>query len=647
MTTFVLALLAFLAVFCTTHVLSNKHDSLYVNITILQSATAQGAVCLDGSPPAYHLDRGYGTGLRSWIIYLDGGSWCESIPDCLDRSTTSLGSSNHMKQRGFFAGVLHNTSKQNPEFHNWNRVRVKYCDGSSFTGDVEQVHSAILSGTSAGGLATILNCDKFKCLLSESAKVKCVADAAFFINSKTIYGTSYIQEMYRKIVNLHGSAKNLPSACTYVMEPSLCLFSQNVIPYIQTPLFIINSIYDSWQINNTLVPLFLDPQHAWTDCINNISRCTSSQLIIIQESSLVNLTILQTAVAKGAVCLDGSPPAYHLDRGSGTGVNNWVISVEGGGWCQNVAQCLLRKNSKYGSSAKMENQVYFSGMLSNEQKFNPEIYNWNRVFVRYCDGGSFTGDVEAVDPGTGLHYRGARIFKAIMEELLAQGMNKSENAILSGCSAGGLTTILHCDNFRILLPNSVKVKCFSDAGYFVNIEDISGKPFIQQFFNDVVTLHGSAKNLPPSCTSKLEPGLCFFPQNVAQQIQKPLFIINSAYDGWQVRNILVPRGTDPKGAWNSCGANIKTCTPDQLKVLQGFRLNFLKVLEGLGPSSTRGYYINSCFAHCQTQKQASWFGPNSPRLFNKTIAEAVGDWVLERNQFRQIDCPYPCDKTCG
>ncbi|KAG5592281.1 hypothetical protein H5410_042795 [Solanum commersonii] len=708
MTTFVLTLLAFLPVFCTTHVLSNKHDSLYVNITILQSATAQGAVCLDGSPPAYHLDRGYGTGLRSWIIYLDGGSWCESIPDCLDRSTTSLGSSNHMKQRGFFAGILHNTSKQNPEFHNWNRVRVKYCDGSSFTGDVEQVHSenklyfrgarifkaimedlwrkgmksaenAILSGTSAGGLATILNCDKFKCLLPESAKVKCVADAAFFINSKTIYGTSYIQEMYRKIVNLHGSTKNLPSACTSVMEPSL--------------------------INNTLVPLFLDPQHAWTDCINNISRCTSSQLIIIQafgvkflktfnklpscctrgyfltscyshgdlrfptywfsassprllnktiaeavadwyferageiknrrmgtnflfffvyllnfvttESSLVNLTILQTAVAKGAVCLDGSPPAYHLDRGSGTGVNNWVISVEGGGWCQNVAQCLLRKNSKYGSSAKMENQIFFSGML--------KFYNWNRVFVRYCDGGSFTGDVEAIDPGTGLHYRGARIFKAIMKELLAQGMNKSENAILSGCSAGGMTTILHCDNFRILLPNSVKVKCFSDAGYFIDNEDISGELFIQQFYNDVVTLHGSVKNLPPSCTSKLKPGLCFFPQNVAQQIQTPLFIINSAYDGWQVRNILVPRGTDPKG----------------------FRLNFLKALEGLGPSSTRGYYINSCFAHCQTQKQASWFGPNSPRLFNKTIAEAVGDWVLEINQFRQIDCPYPCDKTCG
>ena len=96
MTTVVLALLAFLAILCATHVLTNKDDFLYVNITILQSATAQGAgsilrflnyskktkqiliicfnlsiVCLDESPPAYHLHGGYGTGFRSWIIYLE------------------------------------------------------------------------------------------------------------------------------------------------------------------------------------------------------------------------------------------------------------------------------------------------------------------------------------------------------------------------------------------------------------------------------------------------------------------------------------------------------------------------------------------------------------------------------------------------
>lgn len=27
-----------------------------------------------------------------------------------------------------------------------------------------------------------------------------------------------------------------------------------------------------------------------------------------------------------------------------------------------------------------------------------DFYNWNRVKIRYCDGSSFTGDVEAVNP---------------------------------------------------------------------------------------------------------------------------------------------------------------------------------------------------------------------------------------------------------
>ncbi|WMV43110.1 hypothetical protein MTR67_036495 [Solanum verrucosum] len=108
-----------------------------------------------------------------------GGGWCDTIPACLYRSTMHLGSTKKKGQLSFFGGILQNTSEENPEFQNWNRVRVKYYDGSSFTGDVEQVHPAILSGTSTRGLATILNCDKFKCLLPENARVKCVADASF------------------------------------------------------------------------------------------------------------------------------------------------------------------------------------------------------------------------------------------------------------------------------------------------------------------------------------------------------------------------------------------------------------------------------------------------------------------------------------
>ncbi|KAF7090524.1 hypothetical protein CFC21_093259 [Triticum aestivum] len=366
--------------------------------------------------------------------------------------------------------------------------------------------------------------------------------------------------------------------------------------------------------------------------------------VLEADGYFVDITYVESAVAKGAVCLDGSPPAYHLARGSGSGASSWLVHFEGGGWCNNVTTCLQRSHTRLGSSKEMAKQVAFSGILSNAPEYNPDFYNWNKVRVRYCDGSSFTGNKEEVDPRTNLHYRGARVWQAVMEDLLAKGMNKAENALISGCSAGGLTSILHCDRFHRLLPAAANVKCLSDAGFFINVKDIAGVNHAAAFFSDVVKTHGSVKNLPSLCTSKLPAGMCLFPQNEVKQIQTPLFILNAAYDSWQVRNILVPGGSDPR--WRSCKHDIKQCSAKQLKILQGFRDHFLEAIEAQGDSPTRGLFINSCFAHCQSEIQEIWFAPGSPVLGDKRIASAVGDWFYGRSWFQKTDCPYPCDSTC-
>ena len=36
-------------------------------------------------------------------------------------------------------------------------------------------------------------------------------------------------------------------------------------------------------------------------------------------------------------------------------------------------------------------------------------------------------------------------------------------ALLSGCSAGRLATLIHCDDFRDHLPKDATVKCLADA----------------------------------------------------------------------------------------------------------------------------------------------------------------------------------------
>ncbi|OEL33152.1 Pectin acetylesterase 8 [Dichanthelium oligosanthes] len=359
-------------------------------------------------------------------------------------------------------------------------------------------------------------------------------------------------------------------------------------------------------------------------------------LLVSADGFLVDITYVESAVAKGAVCLDGSAPAYHLARGFGSGVNSWLVHFEGGGWCNNVTTCRQRKRTRLGSSKEMAKQIAFSGILSDTPDYNPDFYNWNKVKVRYCDGSSFTGDVEEVDPTTNLHYRGERIWQAVMEDLLAKGMDKAENALISGCSAGGLTSILHCDRFHDLLPLGARVKCLSDAGFFINEKDVAGVGYIAAFFNDVVTTH-----------------VCTFTYHLY----------------WPSMSML----------------NQPYC----LMFGAGFRDDFLKAVAEQGNSTSRGLFINSCYVHCQSETQETWFSSDSPMLGNtvihpktpeayiicpltiesdrvftarvasddalsdtgflspvQTIADAVGDWFFDRTPFQKIDCPYPCDSTC-
>eukprot|EP01018_Ginkgo_biloba_P034079 Gb_04448 [translate_table: standard] len=361
---------------------------------------------------------------------------------------------------------------------------------------------------------------------------------------------------------------------------------------------------------------------------------------------LVDLTLVEAAASKGAVCLDGTLPGYHLHQGFGSGSNSWLIHIEGGGWCNNVTTCSMRKRTHLGSSLYMERQVAFLGILSNKPSQNPDFFNWNRVKVRYCDGASFIGDVDVENEAHKVFFRGQRIWQAIMEDLLAKGMDKADQGLLSGCSAGGLASGLHCDNFRELLPKHARVKCLVDAGFFIDAKDISGSERIRSFYSEVVTVQGVAKNLPKGCTSHMDATKCFYLQYLLPYIQTPLFILNAAYDSWQIQNILAPVAVDPYGHWKKCKLNIRNCSPNQLATLQEFRIHMLNELKIFKSSKVGGMFINSCYTHCQSEMQVTWFSPESPRLNNKTIAEAVGDWYFGRSVRQDVDCPYPCNPTC-
>jgi hypothetical protein len=177
--------------------------------------------------------------------------------------------------------------------------------------------------------------------------------------------------------------------------------------------------------------------------------------------------VFLTAAAKddGAVCLDGTPGAYYISPGAGSGATSWYIHHQGGGWCRSLTDCLHRSTTDLGTSVKypptqpataMAGQ---SGAMSRDQALNPQMYNWNHVWIKYCDGNSFTGDNESttVAGNTTLFWRGSRILDAVIDSLMdsnVAALSKATEVVVGGGSAGGLATFIHCDRWA----NALKAK---------------------------------------------------------------------------------------------------------------------------------------------------------------------------------------------
>ncbi|XP_048566591.1 pectin acetylesterase 5-like isoform X1 [Triticum urartu] len=365
----------------------------------------------------------------------------------------------------------------------------------------------------------------------------------------------------------------------------------------------------------------------------------------------VAVSLLAGAQEKGAVCLDGTPPGYHLQRGSGDGSGSWLLHLEGGGWCSTLKDCSGRRMSVLGSSNFMKPlQFAGHGIFDSDEIYNPDFYNWNKVYVRYCDGASFAGDAEGqAQDGTTVYFRGLRIYEAVIGELMEKGLANATQVLFTGCSAGGLATILHCDDFSARFPQQVSVKCFADAGFFLDVrKDISGERSFWSFYNRVVQLQNVRQVLHKDCLANKDPTECFFPTELIKSIRTPMFILNSAYDSWQIQNVLLPSSSSPEKSWLSCKDNIGNCNSTQIKVLDEIRNTMINDLKVINDKAEWGMFIDSCFTHCQTLFRISWSSPTSPRLGNKNIAKVVGDWYFGRSQgVKEIDCEYPCNPTCN
>ncbi|CAI5978626.1 unnamed protein product [Closterium sp. NIES-64] len=344
----------------------------------------------------------------------------------------------------------------------------------------------------------------------------------------------------------------------------------------------------------------------------------------VTRSPLVPLTVLADLDDDGAVCLDGSPPAIHLSPGWGRGANNWLIYLEGGGWCNSEEECAHRAATHLGSSKRMGGLMAFGGILSHDPTVNPGFYNWNLVFVRYCDGASYLGDAnEPVQTNNGLvFFRGRRIFDAVTRYLVSHhGMGAASLVLLSGCSAGGLASLQHCDRLAEILQQSSSqsgtseragaeegragggaeeramegrgrvgggpvVKCMGDAGFFLDSEDVGGVRRMRERFKAVVETQNVS--LHERCTAAVAPQdhyLCFFPEHLLPFLCQPFFVLNPLYDSWQVSFSFAQQHAFPSLDWHHCRTDLRSCPPHLLQLLHGYHHQMVTKLSPFLPAT--------------------------------------------------------------
>lgn len=162
------------------------------------------------------------------------------------------------------------------------------------------------------------------------------------------------------------------------------------------------------------------------------------------------MTDLGKDSAEQAVCLDGSDSGFYwLPAGREEDMDNFIIYLRGGEWCYDEDDCLARSKTELGSSVGWPQTITGPGGIgSSDCEISGEFCKYNKVYVKYCDGTSFTGT--HLNPitvqGTPIYFRGKSILRGVLKTLSAKfNLSNAENVVLTSGAAGGISVFLHAD----------------------------------------------------------------------------------------------------------------------------------------------------------------------------------------------------------
>lgn len=353
------------------------------------------------------------------------------------------------------------------------------------------------------------------------------------------------------------------------------------------------------------------------------------------------------AKQRSAFCLDGSAPGYYFRKGVGAGRHNWIIELQPGGWCTDLEDCFHRSRGQLGSSVRASSTYPFNGLLSANQDTNPDFHTWNMVLFLYCDGGSFSGSVKepvAYHNKQKLYFQGFAILNTVLDYLLeTTRLKEAARVLLAGESAGGLAVFQHIDHVRKKLPNTVIFHGLADAGIFIDMPDLEGKPVAKESYQKVFRLQ-NMKDTPSfkECITDfksqgMEDWQCFFPLSHYKYIQNPVFVMNSVYDSWTARHFL---GVN-------CVHYMQACSDRERKVLDSYKKSILSQTKQIIESSRDGIFLTNCPIHSNLAYDERF---TKISVSGSSLQKAFSNWYYKRGVLGQvshyIDGEYQFNQTC-
>ena len=153
--------------------------------------------------------------------------------------------------------------------------------------------------------------------------------------------------------------------------------------------------------------------------------------------------------------------------------------------------------------------------------------------------GAREGSVHVDETDQDLHFRGHYILEAALTDLVAkQGMDSVTELVLSGCSAGGLSTFLHSDfvdeYVQTLVSHDFKYGAIPVSGFFLmNRQNVHDEFVMSSQMRNIFSLSNATAGVHQGCVSAAAEGdewLCNTAPSALQHIKASIFSLDSSMD---------------------------------------------------------------------------------------------------------------------